>query len=925
VSIPNGDTDEDPFVINLAAQGLAPDADAFAETSPSRTAIADGGTFGFGTVALGSSSVQTFTVENNGNADLVIDPNIATSGSSDFQITDAPSTNVIAPGSSAQFDVTFTPTGTGSRSLTVSVSSNDPIEDPFDVNLLGSGAASAPVATTEAASNLTATGATLNGTVTPNGASTDVTFEYYETSAGPTSATPVPADESPVTGGTTGQAVSASLSGLTPGVEYTYQVLATNSEGSATGSTVTFTTGVATPTVALNAPASGDVTGTTASLSGTVDPGGASTTVEFELTPDGGSASTVPAAESPLTGAGSQSVTATATGLTAGTEYTVRLIATNTAGKSTSGDETFTTQVQTVVSGTNGTGNDTGYRMLAVPSTATQADLEDDLDFNVNAGALLHTYAGGSWNAGTSSTTLERGKGFVLYFFDDATDEVTASGIALDIPDGGENEDADVTVTGLSNAFAYQVLGNPYSVAYDLTGLAGGDLTTAGFQGSVLIWNPSLGAYETLTPGDPGAEIAAWQGFVVQRSTVGTGAEQVTFASSGRLTGSGSLIGSTEALVASADSVQADPLAKRAPSSAAKSSTTPAIVRLDLTVNGTSTWRDRLAVRFDDRSTAAWDAFDLEDTAPPVGGAYVTLTAPIDRGGRAVPRMQAAEPMGASVEVNLPVTIRPVPTTEANPSGTATIAWPQGLRDQVPADWLVELVDTQSGTRTDLRTGSATFTVQSGTTIEGRFKLAVTGGEALPVDLATLFGTPGDAGVTVQWRTLSETNNDRFIVQRQVTGGTAEAASGTWTDLGAVKGAGTTTEPTDYRFVDRTVPFGTTTLEYRLRQIDVDGTDAYSDPTTVRLQSPDAVTLKAPFPNPARAGVTVQYTLPEATTVTLEVFDLLGRRVATVADGPREAPGEEIQISTSSLAPGVYFLRLQTESRVQTQRFTVIR
>lgn len=96
----------------------------------------------------------------------------------------------------------------------------------------------APTATTMAATNKTATGATLNATVNANMVSTAVTFEYgTTTSYGQT----VNASQSPVTGNAI-KNVSANLTGLTAGTTYHFRVKAVNSVGTTYGSDMTFTT-----------------------------------------------------------------------------------------------------------------------------------------------------------------------------------------------------------------------------------------------------------------------------------------------------------------------------------------------------------------------------------------------------------------------------------------------------------------------------------------------------------------------------------------------------------------------------------------------------------------------------------------------------------------------------------------------------------
>ena len=97
-----------------------------------------------------------------------------------------------------------------------------------------------PAATTGAAQSLTTTGATVTGSVNPNGQATTYHFDYGTSTAyGSSTATAnLPA-------GTTAAAVSAVLSGLTPGTTYHYRVVAGNGSGTTTGTDATFTTATA--------------------------------------------------------------------------------------------------------------------------------------------------------------------------------------------------------------------------------------------------------------------------------------------------------------------------------------------------------------------------------------------------------------------------------------------------------------------------------------------------------------------------------------------------------------------------------------------------------------------------------------------------------------------------------------------------------
>lgn len=97
----------------------------------------------------------------------------------------------------------------------------------------------APSVTTNAAGALLSNGATLNGTVSSNGASTTVTFEYGPTmSYGST----VAASPSPLAASAVNTAVSAAVTGLAASTLYHFRVIGVNSAGTASGTDRTFTT-----------------------------------------------------------------------------------------------------------------------------------------------------------------------------------------------------------------------------------------------------------------------------------------------------------------------------------------------------------------------------------------------------------------------------------------------------------------------------------------------------------------------------------------------------------------------------------------------------------------------------------------------------------------------------------------------------------
>jgi hypothetical protein len=113
------------------------------------------------------------------------------------------------------------------------------------------------------------------------------------------------------------------------------------------------------------------------------------------------------------------------------------------------------------------------------------------------------------------------------------------------------------------------------------------------------------------------------------------------------------------------------------------------------------------------------------------------------------------------------------------------------------------------------------------------------------------------------------------------------------------------------------------TLEYRPRQVDVDGTGSVS--ASIRVgRTVDEVELLGTHPNPAQSRATVRFAVPETQAVTLRLYDVLGRQVRTVQQGALEGR-QELQVDLSGLPSGTYFVRLRAEDHVRTQRLTVVR
>ncbi len=92
------------------------------------------------------------------------------------------------------------------------------------------------------------------------------------------------------------------------------------------------------------------------------------------------------------------------------------------------------------------------------------------------------------------------------------------------------------------------------------------------------------------------------------------------------------------------------------------------------------------------------------------------------------------------------------------------------------------------------------------------------------------------------------------------------------------------------------------------------------------IELPQAVELQQNYPNPFNPSTTIAFGIPESGKVTLEVFDVLGRKVATLLNGDNKSAGRHsVQFDASSLSSGMYIYRLQAGNSVITNKLTLIK
>jgi hypothetical protein len=85
---------------------------------------------------------------------------------------------------------------------------------------------------------------------------------------------------------------------------------------------------------------------------------------------------------------------------------------------------------------------------------------------------------------------------------------------------------------------------------------------------------------------------------------------------------------------------------------------------------------------------------------------------------------------------------------------------------------------------------------------------------------------------------------------------------------------------------------------------------------------PTVYSLDAVFPNPFALEASIRYALPEAASVEVVVYDLLGRTVATLVDARQEAGFHELRWDGVQVASGTYLVRLRAGDFTATRTVT---
>ncbi|MCS6940319.1 MAG: T9SS type A sorting domain-containing protein [Roseiflexus sp.] len=203
------------------------------------------------------------------------------------------------------------------------------------------------------------------------------------------------------------------------------------------------------------------------------------------------------------------------------------------------------------------------------------------------------------------------------------------------------------------------------------------------------------------------------------------------------------------------------------------------------------------------------------------------------------------------------------------------------------------------------------------------------GDNPLPVELSGFVGESVAEGVRLSWSTISERNNAGFLLlRREATSSDDFQTVASYQTNNALRGRGTTNQPSSYAFLDAGVESGKR-YAYRLRSQDYDGSIYdYSNEVVVEVRNAPTkrydYRLFQNYPNPFNPTTTIVFTMRDAGKATLVVCDLLGKEVfRTVIDA--KAGENRYRFDATGLSSGAYFYSLRAGAFSQTRKMLLMK
>ncbi|WP_205313933.1 T9SS type A sorting domain-containing protein [Pedobacter nanyangensis] len=489
------------------------------------------------------------------------------------------------------------------------------------------------------------------------------------------------------------------------------------------------------------------------------------------------------------------------------------------------------------------------------------------------------------------NTPISVGRGAYLFYRGDRsnfTDKITPPFIdpeSFAMTYEGTLNQQDVNVP-LSSG--YNLVGNPYASSIDWN--SAGILKNQLLNNVIRIWNPATKSYATYdgsvgVPAGVGSNIIpAGQGFFVQSASA-----------SGSLTFTENAKVGTQAPVLLMSAPARDRLALQKVSVAPSANVTAAVPRTELRLtlkNQDNQFEEETAVLFQSGKAAQFNVAEDVSYIKDSREQKVFLSSLSSDSRKLVINYMPEISESSQVKFDI---------DKLNGNGNYQL---QVKYKDVPAGYLVKLNDNLLGTTTNMPNGGThTFSVDINNTASygaDRFSVSFENSGVLPVTYASFAVAKVSQGVSVKWKTLIESNNSKFVVERA-------SDDRKYVQLHTEPAKGNNSS---YAFIDKNPLIGNN--YYRLLQIDNNGAENPTQPQVINYNGEVNGTLDIVgiFPNPVVSSFTVKYNGSlKANQQTLKIVNATGQVLLskTVARA-NLLEGQEFDIA--NYASGLYIVEV---------------
>jgi hypothetical protein len=184
----------------------------------------------------------------------------------------------------------------------------------------------------------------------------------------------------------------------------------------------------------------------------------------------------------------------------------------------------------------------------------------------------------------------------------------------------------------------------------------------------------------------------------------------------------------------------------------------------------------------------------------------------------------------------------------------------------------------------------------------------------LPVSLLSFNASLKNNTVVLNWQTATEINNKGWNIEKiQANANPVN----TWQNIGFVAGNNSSNN-SNYYFTDKAISVGNI-YQYRLQQIDFDGTVNYSYVVTIKFSGKNVVDIIA-YPNPVQSSVNIRFEVTKKANVNVSIYNTIGQLTTTLVNENIDAGIYIRPFNASSLKSGNYIIKLQVNDETTTTK-----